>query len=100
MPQAVTEATACGLPVVATRVGAIPEMVSDGVNGLLVPPRDPRALRAALESLLRNPELRSEMGRNGRAAAMKDYDAAHNNRSILTLMKSLVTDRAAAAQTA
>ncbi|HEX2681600.1 MAG TPA: glycosyltransferase family 4 protein, partial [Candidatus Dormibacteraeota bacterium] len=62
MPQAVTEATACGLPVVATRVGAISEMVEDAVTGYLVPPRNPRALRDALAALLADGERRRAMG--------------------------------------
>jgi glycosyltransferase involved in cell wall biosynthesis len=56
------EAMRSGLPVVATRVGAIPEIVTDGVTGLLVPPGDPDQLAAAILELIRNPARRREMG--------------------------------------
>ena len=62
MPMAVLEAMAAGLPVVATAVGGIPELVSDGVNGVLTPPRAPRDLSRALEKLCRDASLRSRMG--------------------------------------
>lgn len=85
-PQAVAEALASELPVVATDVGAIPEMVIDGYNGLLVPPRDPRHLAGALKSLIDSPGLRGEMGRRSRALAEREHDADSNNRRILDLM--------------
>jgi glycosyltransferase involved in cell wall biosynthesis len=60
------EAMAAGLPVVATRMGGIPEAVRDGETGLLVPPRDAAALAAAVKSLLDDPGRREAMGRAGR----------------------------------
>ena len=57
------EAMAYGRPVVATSVGGLLDAIDDGVTGLLVPPRDPAALRAALERLLADEELRSTLGR-------------------------------------
>jgi glycosyltransferase involved in cell wall biosynthesis len=56
---------AAGLPVVATRVGGIPEIVEHGVTGLLVPARDPEALASALVALAADPALRERMGREG-----------------------------------
>ncbi|MBM3267050.1 MAG: glycosyltransferase [Candidatus Sericytochromatia bacterium] len=69
---AAEEAAACGLPIVATRVGGNPEIVRDGETGTLVPPRDPQALSRALEDLLGHPERRSEYGRRAR-----EWAAAH-----------------------
>jgi sugar transferase (PEP-CTERM/EpsH1 system associated) len=64
---AVLEAMAAGLPVVATRVGGNPEIVEDGVSGLLVPPSDPQAMAAALVALARDPRRRQTLGASGRA---------------------------------
>lgn len=63
------EAMAHGRPVVATAVGGLADAVEDGVTGLLVPPRDPAALRAALERLLGDAELRARLGAAARVAA-------------------------------
>lgn len=68
-PRVVTEAMACGLPVVASDVGGIPEQVADGDSGLLVAPRDDAALVAALERLLADADLRGAMGARGRERA-------------------------------
>ena len=64
---AVLEAMAFGLPVIATTVGGIPEVVRDGQEGLLVPPADTDALAAALTRLVADPEQGAAMGRAGRA---------------------------------
>ncbi len=60
------EAMHSGLPVVACRVAAIPELVDDGLTGLLVPPRDSEALARAIEALVDNPERALQMGLEGR----------------------------------
>ena len=60
------EAMAAGLPVVACRAAAIPEVVEDGVTGTLVAPRDPEALAEAVQGLLENPDRRREMSEAGR----------------------------------
>jgi glycosyltransferase involved in cell wall biosynthesis len=63
------EAMASGLPIVGSTVGGIPELVEHGKNGYLVPPREPRALAAAIRLLADNPDLRAEIGRRNRAQA-------------------------------
>jgi glycosyltransferase involved in cell wall biosynthesis len=59
------DAMACARPIVASRAGGIPEVVDDEVTGLLVPPRDPRALARAIVTLLSDPDLRLRLGQAG-----------------------------------
>ncbi len=66
LPVVCAEAMAHGRPVVASAVGGLPDMVRDGETGLLVPPRDAAALRAAIDRLLVDAELRRRLGRAGR----------------------------------
>jgi glycosyltransferase involved in cell wall biosynthesis len=68
---AAIEAMAAGLPVVATAVGGLPEVVEDGVTGRLVPALDPAALAAALVQLLNSRQQRADFGERGRAAASR-----------------------------
>jgi glycosyltransferase involved in cell wall biosynthesis len=69
----VIEAMAFGLPVVATNTGGLPEVVEDGVTGILVPPGNSEALSEALIRLLRDPDLRKRMGRAGRDRVRAEY---------------------------
>jgi glycosyltransferase involved in cell wall biosynthesis len=69
------QAMACGVPVVSTVSGAIPEYVPDGVAGILVPDRSPAALAAAICRLLSDDRMRRQMGAAGRAHAVARYDA-------------------------
>lgn len=68
-PTAVIEAMAAGLPVICTDAGGLPRLISDGVNGLIVPERDPEALAAAIIRLAGDPALRREMGDANRLLA-------------------------------
>lgn len=69
---AAREAMAYGRPVVASAVGGLTDAIEDGVTGLLVPPRDPAALRAALERLLGDAELRRRLGAEARERARRE----------------------------
>jgi glycosyltransferase involved in cell wall biosynthesis len=72
-PNSILEAMAAGLPVVATAVGGIPELVEDGRNGRLVPPGNPDALATALLDMLDHPERAAEFGRAGRRIIEQTY---------------------------
>ena len=78
IPVALMEPLACEVPVVSTRISGIPELVEDGVTGLLVPPADPAALAGALERLAHDPELGRRLGRAGRAKVLREFDLADN----------------------
>lgn len=67
------EAMSFGLPIIATKVGAIPEIIKDGKNGLLVPPADPLALAKAIDLLLRSPALRDQYGQTGYKFVAEHY---------------------------
>jgi glycosyltransferase involved in cell wall biosynthesis len=71
------EAMAHGRPVVATRVGGLLDLVVDGETGIVVPPRDPGALRSALDRLLADPELRRRLGLAGRERARTLFSWEH-----------------------
>ncbi|HEX6155090.1 MAG TPA: glycosyltransferase family 4 protein [Burkholderiales bacterium] len=73
MPVSVLEAMAAGVPVVATTVGAIPEVVEHGVTGLLVPPRDANALARAIETILADAQQCQRMAEAGRTRAARHY---------------------------
>lgn len=74
LPLALVEAMALGLACVATSVNGVPEVVVDGVTGLLVPPGDPEALAGALARLLGDAEDRRRLGEAARALAFRRYD--------------------------
>ncbi|WP_433527946.1 glycosyltransferase [Micromonospora sp. CA-263727] len=80
-PMAVLEAFGCGVPVVGTDLGGLPELIDAGVDGEIVPAEDPPALAAALGRLLADPARSRAMGRAGRAKVERDFTpAAHLSR--------------------
>jgi glycosyltransferase involved in cell wall biosynthesis len=85
---AAREAMAYGRPVVASAVGGLLDAVEDGVTGLLVPPRDPAALRAALDKLLGHPELRSRLGAAAGQAARERFSWARSTDRTLDAYRS------------
>lgn len=78
VPNAILEAMAAGVPVVATPVGGIPEAIDDGRTGLLVPPDDAGALATRLEELLKNAGLCRTLGLLGRALVIERFDLERN----------------------
>lgn len=83
---ALVEAMACGRPVVGSRVGGIPWVVRDGVDGVLVPPGDAAALASELVDLLRDDARREALGAAGRAAAEERWDWRHSTVATLRLL--------------
>jgi glycosyltransferase involved in cell wall biosynthesis len=90
LPHAAVEALAVGTPVVSTAVGGVPEVVHDGVNGLLVPPNDVTALAAALSSILADDELRSRL-----AAGAQPSVAAIGRDTIYERLERILVEAAA-----
>jgi glycosyltransferase involved in cell wall biosynthesis len=82
MPNAVLEAMSAGLPVVASRVGGVPELVVDDETGLLVPPGDPEALTAAIVRMLSDPAGAARMGAAGTARARALFSIESLRRTI------------------
>ena len=87
LPNVILEALAMRIPVVSTPVGGIPELIEDGVNGLLVPPGDARSLAAALARLLEDGELRERMGKAGRTAVEHRFDISKNISDLIHLFR-------------
>ncbi len=87
------EAQAAGVPIVASQIGGIPEAVQEGKTGRLVPPRDPVALADAIEELIREPQLRLELGRNGRVNARR-FDTAVIGSRLVEIYRSAIEKQA------
>jgi glycosyltransferase involved in cell wall biosynthesis len=84
------EAMACGKPVIASRVGGMPEIVVDGETGKLIPPRDTRALAAAVLEMLSEPEMMKKMGLKGRERVERFFDEENTDRKLAALFSSLM----------
>lgn len=88
IPNVLLEAMAMSLPVVATNVSGIPEIVSDGRNGLLIEPDDPAALADAVARLIDDPALGAELGRAARLSVTECFDNDHNLRLVIQLLET------------
>jgi glycosyltransferase involved in cell wall biosynthesis len=89
IPQIILQAQAMSCAVVATTVGGIPEVVEDGVTGLLIPPRDAGALAEKISSLLEDPGLDARLGEAARAIVEKCYSLDAMGRRLLELYETL-----------
>ena len=86
------EAMRCGLPVVATRVGGIPDVVTHDHTGILVPPRNIPAITHALQTLIDNPDLRHRMGTAGKQRADTHFSAERYVNDVHDLYQHLLTN--------
>ena len=89
LPIAVMEAMAAGLPVITTDVGALSEEVEAGVNGLVIPPRDAKAISYAVQTLANDKALRVSMSSESRRLATERFSAKRNYGMILDLVKGV-----------
>ena len=89
LPMAILEAMAAGLPIVATHVGGVPEVVQDGYNGFLVAPGDIEALAARLAILATDPDLRAAMGERSRESAERELDVRQYADRLVALYESV-----------
>ena len=92
---AAIEAMATGLPVITCPVGGIPEVVTDGETGWMVPVGDGHALHSAIEAFLADPARAREMGLRGRSVVEERFDAAIQARTLFDLMEQLAERQAA-----
>lgn len=90
LPLATIEAMATGLPVIATRAGGTPEVVVDGVTGVLVPPAKADPLSDAMLKLARDPALRTRLGDAGRARALAEFTEARMLESIAGIYREVL----------
>jgi colanic acid/amylovoran biosynthesis glycosyltransferase len=93
LPICALEAMACGVPVVASRHGGIPEAVVDGSTGSLVEERDVGGLGQRLSALLDDAALRERMARAGRATVLERFDIRRNSRVLESLYDELLLER-------
>ena len=90
LPTVLAEAMATGLPIIASAVGGIPEMVDDQINGILLPPKDSKKLAAACIRVLGNPREAHEMGTKGRVIAATKFDIQEQARHLGLVYEELL----------
>ena len=93
IPNAIKEAMATGLPVVSTRHGGIPELVTNGKEGFLVPERSVKQLSKKLNHLITHPQLRIKMGKKGRKKVERFFNSKKQVRILEALYKSVLKKR-------
>lgn len=92
LPRVVIEAMAYRRPVVVTEAGGMPELVRDGVDGLVVPVRDPEALAQALDRIARDPDLAKTFGNNGHQRISTDFNTGTTVQQTLELYQELTNE--------
>ena len=95
VPKALIEAAACELPVVTTDVPGCRDIVRDGVNGFIVPPRTVEPLAGAIRKLIADPDLRVRMGKRGRQIVIEEFSLQHVIDATLALYAEVTSRRRA-----
>jgi teichuronic acid biosynthesis glycosyltransferase TuaC len=90
LPNAIMEAAACAVPIVASNVGGIPEVLEDGATGRLIEPKDAAALRQAIEEILESPETARAQGRAAREKILQDFDYHKNGPKLVERIEEVV----------
>jgi len=86
IPNVLFEAMSMQVPVISTRISAIPELIVDNENGLLVEPDDPGALAEAMNKLIESPQQANRLGRSGRESILAEFDVESNVRRFATTL--------------
>ena len=97
IPNVMAEAMACALPVVVSRISGIPELVENGVNGVLVPSRDAESLADAIDELISSPETRAALGAAARQRIESVFDAESTHDRLRDLFDDVIASHAACA---
>ena len=97
-PRTIVEAFACGLPVIASRIGALGDIVRDTVTGLLFEPGSPRDLADKMAWALAHPEQMTAMGRNARVQYETEFSAEVNYRRLMEIYAGVLAERRAQTQ--
>jgi glycosyltransferase involved in cell wall biosynthesis len=90
LPTVILEAMACGCPVLATNVGGIPNVIEDGLNGVLIPPEDPIRMASVIQTLLANPERLNELGFQARHTIEQSFSWEIIGSKFLDLYSSML----------
>jgi glycosyltransferase involved in cell wall biosynthesis len=93
MPMAVLEAMACALPVIATKVGGLNDLIQDGTNGILVEPAKPDQLISALTKLASSPQLRARIGKSGYQTVCEKYDVEQHVSQLVKIYTQVSADQ-------
>jgi glycosyltransferase involved in cell wall biosynthesis len=92
-PVSVIEAMAAGRPLVASKVGGLAEIIDDGINGLLVQPRNPEALARGLKRVIENPSLATRLGRVGRERYRSQFTLDNRTSGLVAIYRQMLDRR-------
>jgi glycosyltransferase involved in cell wall biosynthesis len=93
-PMSVLEAMSCGIPVIATRVGGVPEIISSGENGILIPPQDAVALADKVVALLQDKRYASQLAQRGRRTIVEKFSASRMAAETVRLYEAMLDSHA------